>query len=67
MISLDFIISKISESEIYFCFQDGRIDYGEFVAMMKKGDDDTVGRSRTKKGNINFNIADAFGVKDESS
>jgi hypothetical protein len=67
MISLDFIISKISESEICFCFQDGRIDYGEFVAMMKKGDDDQVGRSRTKKGNINFNIADAFGVKEESS
>jgi calcium-dependent protein kinase len=35
--------------------------------MMKKGDrDDMVGRTRTMKGNLNFNIADAFGVKDSS-
>ncbi|KAK7279722.1 hypothetical protein RJT34_24779 [Clitoria ternatea] len=41
---------------------DGRIDYGEFVAMMKKGDADAVGRSVAMKGNLNFNHADAFGV-----
>ncbi|GAU15949.1 hypothetical protein TSUD_41720, partial [Trifolium subterraneum] len=47
--------------------EDGRIDYAEFAAMMKKGDrDDMVGRTRTMKGNLNFNIADAFGVKDSS-
>lgn len=47
-------------------FQDGRIDYSEFAAMMKRGDPN-VGRSRTMKGNLNFNIADAFGMKDPSS
>lgn len=51
---------------LYTFFQDGRIDYGEFVAMMKKGDGDMVGRSRTMKGNLNFSIADAFKVKDSS-
>lgn len=60
-VHLDDMIKEIDQDN------DGRIDYGEFVAMMKKGDDDQVGRSRTKKGNINFNIADAFGVKEESS
>ncbi|KAE9618352.1 hypothetical protein Lal_00047605 [Lupinus albus] len=45
---------------------DGRIDYGEFAAMMKKGDPD-MGRSRTMKGNLNFNIADAFAAKEDSS
>ncbi|OIW06564.1 hypothetical protein TanjilG_03958 [Lupinus angustifolius] len=45
---------------------DGRIDYGEFAAMMKKGDPD-MSRSRTMKGNLNFNIADAFAVKEDSS
>lgn len=33
--------------------------------MMKKGDPN-MGRSRTMKGNLNFNIADAFGMKDSS-
>ncbi|XP_054812409.1 calcium-dependent protein kinase 11 [Prosopis cineraria] len=40
---------------------DGRIDFGEFSAMMKQGDGG-IGRSRTMKGNLNFNMADAFGV-----
>lgn len=50
--------------------QDGRIDYGEFVAMMKQsggGGDEGVGGSRTMKGNLNFNLGDAFDVKDSSS
>lgn len=34
--------------------------------MMKKGDPN-MGRSRTMKGNLNFNIADAFGMKDKDS
>lgn len=46
-------------------FQDGRIDYGEFAAMMRKGDEG-VGRSRTMRSNLTFNIADAFGVKEKS-
>lgn len=47
----------------HFTFQDGRIDYAEFAAMMRKGDGG-VGRSRTMRGNLNFNLADAFGVKE---
>lgn len=48
--------------------QDGCIDYGEFAAMMRKGDggDGGIGRSRTMRGNLKFNLADAFGVKDSS-
>ena len=46
--------------------QDGRIDYEEFAAMMKKGDGGGVGRSRTMRNNLNFNLADAFGIKDKS-
>jgi len=49
-----------------FLFQDGRIDYSEFAAMMKRVDPD-VGRSRTMDGNLNSNIADAFGMKNSSS
>ncbi|PNY01166.1 calcium-dependent protein kinase sk5-like protein, partial [Trifolium pratense] len=60
-VHLDDMIKEIDQDN------DGRIDYAEFVAMMKKGDrDDTVGRTRTMKGNLNFNIAEAFGVKDSS-
>lgn len=33
--------------------------------MMKKGD--AVGRSRTMMKNLNFNIADAFGVEETST
>lgn len=39
---------------------DGRIDYAEFAAMMRKGDGG-IG-SRTMRGNLNFNLADAFGA-----
>jgi calcium-dependent protein kinase len=31
--------------------------------MMRKGDGG-VGRSRTMRSNLNFNLADAFGVKE---
>ncbi|OMO68703.1 hypothetical protein CCACVL1_19864, partial [Corchorus capsularis] len=44
---------------------DGRIDYGEFAAMMRKGDG--VGRSRTMRNSLNFTIVDAFDVKDSAS
>lgn len=43
--------------------QDGRIDYGEFAAMMKAADEG-IGRTRTMRNNLNFNLADALGVKD---
>ncbi|KAK4745053.1 hypothetical protein SAY87_011365 [Trapa incisa] len=45
---------------------DGRIDYGEFAAMMRKGDGG-MGRNRTMRSNLNFNLADAFGGKDPSA
>nr|GMD19143.1 calcium-dependent protein kinase 11-like [Ipomoea batatas]GMD59178.1 calcium-dependent protein kinase 11-like [Ipomoea batatas] len=39
---------------------DGRIDYGEFATMMRKGN---VGiAARSMRGNLNFNLADAFGT-----
>ncbi|CAL5385501.1 unnamed protein product [Camellia sinensis] len=41
--------------------QDGRIDYSEFATMMRKGDGG-IG-SRTMRGNLNFNLADAFEEK----
>lgn len=31
--------------------------------MMRQGDGG-MGRSKTMRGNLNFNLADAFGVKD---
>ncbi|KAL0365816.1 UNVERIFIED_CONTAM: Calcium-dependent protein kinase [Sesamum radiatum] len=37
---------------------DGRIDYGEFAAMMRKGNPALA--SRTQRGNLNFNLADAL-------
>ncbi|XP_009782854.1 calcium-dependent protein kinase 11 [Nicotiana tabacum] len=41
---------------------DGRIDYGEFATMMKKGN--TGLAARTMRGNLNFNLADALGASD---
>ncbi|KAK7302068.1 hypothetical protein RJT34_12947 [Clitoria ternatea] len=55
--------SNLMESEIKSLME--AVDYAEFAAMMKKSDDG-VGRSRTMKGNLNFNIADAFGVNESS-
>ncbi|VFQ71621.1 unnamed protein product [Cuscuta campestris] len=47
--SLDEIIKEIDTDN------DGRIDYGEFATMMRKGN-----RGMSTRGNLNFNIADAF-------
>ncbi|KAI4389389.1 hypothetical protein MLD38_001619 [Melastoma candidum] len=57
---LEDIIKEIDQDN------DGKIDYGEFAAMMRQGDGVEVGRTRTMRGNLNFNLADAFGVKDSS-
>lgn len=43
-----------------FFFQDGRIDYGEFVAMMQKGNAG-IGR-RTMRNSINISMRDAPGA-----
>lgn len=45
-----------------YVWQDGRIDYGEFATMMKKGN--TGFAARTMRGNLNFNLADALGASD---
>ncbi|XP_023537144.1 calcium-dependent protein kinase 11-like [Cucurbita pepo subsp. pepo] len=58
-VHLDEIINEIDQDN------DGRIDYEEFAAMMRKGDGG-VGRSRTMRNNLNLNLADAFGIKDKS-
>ncbi|KAG6388830.1 hypothetical protein SASPL_150266 [Salvia splendens] len=42
---------------------DGRIDYGEFATMMRKGNPGVS--SRTMRGNLKFNLADALQVKQE--
>lgn len=42
------------------CLQDGRIDYGEFVAMMTKGNAG-VGR-RTMRNSLNMSMRDAPGA-----
>lgn len=41
---------------------DGRIDYGEFAIMMKKGN--TGLAARTMRGNLTFDLADALGATD---
>ncbi|KAJ8760437.1 hypothetical protein K2173_015104 [Erythroxylum novogranatense] len=59
-VHLDDMIKEIDQDN------DGRIDYSEFVAMMRKGDGG-VGRSRTMRNNLNFNLADAFGLQCSTS
>ncbi|KAK9271434.1 hypothetical protein L1049_027025 [Liquidambar formosana] len=55
-VHLDEVIREIDQDN------DGRIDYGEFTAMMRKGN---IGLgSRTMRSNLNLNLADALGVKD---
>ncbi|PIN01717.1 Ca2+/calmodulin-dependent protein kinase, EF-Hand protein superfamily [Handroanthus impetiginosus] len=51
-VQLDEIIKEIDIDN------DGRIDYGEFATMMRMGNRG-IG-SRTMRGNLNFNLADAF-------
>lgn len=47
--------------------QDGRIDYNEFVTMMKKGVEGGAGiGSRTMRGNLNFNLAEVLGATDSA-
>ncbi|KAF9661629.1 hypothetical protein SADUNF_Sadunf19G0088700 [Salix dunnii] len=59
-VHLDETIKEIDQDN------DGRIDYGEFAAMMRKGDGG-VGRTRTMRSNLNFNLADALGVENTTS
>ncbi|GMP47784.1 hypothetical protein CsSME_00015367 [Camellia sinensis var. sinensis] len=54
-VQLDEMIEEIDQDN------DGRIDYSEFATMMRKGDGG-IG-SRTMRGNLNFNLADAFEEK----
>lgn len=57
-VKLDEIISEIDMDN------DGRIDYNEFATMMRKGDGG-VG-SRSMRGNLNFNLAEALGATDST-
>ncbi|KAA8538629.1 hypothetical protein F0562_028177 [Nyssa sinensis] len=57
-VHLDEIVKEIDEDN------DGRIDYAEFATMMRKGDAG-IG-NRTMRRNLNFNLADALGGKDNS-
>ncbi|KAI5555422.1 hypothetical protein BDE02_19G079400 [Populus trichocarpa] len=59
-VHLDETIKEIDQDN------DGRIDYGEFAAMMRKGDGG-AGRTRTMRSNLNFNLADALGVENATS
>ncbi|KAL6515653.1 Calcium-dependent protein kinase 4 [Orobanche hederae] len=58
-VKLDEIIKEIDIDN------DGRIDYGEFATMMRKGNPG-VG-SRTMRGNLMFNLADALQGKTTTS
>jgi len=58
-------VLRISELIIFFVWQDGRIDYGEFATMMKKGN--TGLAARTMRGNLTFNLADALGASDSDN
>ncbi|CDP17874.1 unnamed protein product [Coffea canephora] len=53
---LDEMIREIDQDN------DGRIDYGEFATMMRKGNAGLG--SRTMRGNINISLADALGAKE---
>lgn len=46
---------------MYVFVQDGRIDYGEFVAMMQKGNGG-IGR-RTMRSSLNMSTRDSQGAK----
>ncbi|KAL6492820.1 hypothetical protein OROGR_032579 [Orobanche gracilis] len=59
-VKLDEIIKEIDIDN------DGRIDYGEFATMMRKGNPG-VGSRTTLRGNLIFNLADALQGKTTSS
>lgn len=47
---------------LFLLLQDGRIDYNEFATMMRKSDGGAG--SRSMRGNLNFNLAEALGATD---
>ncbi|CAM8989194.1 unnamed protein product [Rhodiola kirilowii] len=57
-VHLDEMIQEIDQDN------DGRIDYAEFSTMMKKGNRGFG--TTTMRGNVNFNMAEAFGIKDDA-
>ncbi|OVA01536.1 Protein kinase domain [Macleaya cordata] len=56
-IHLDDMIREIDQDN------DGQIDYGEFAAMMRRGNSGGIGR-RTMRNNLNFNLGDELRVSD---
>ncbi|KAM7518018.1 hypothetical protein LguiB_016980 [Lonicera macranthoides] len=53
-VHLDEMIKEVDQDN------DGQIDYGEFAAMMRKGNSGGIGRRTMMRSNLN--LADAFGV-----
>ncbi|XP_021603522.1 calcium-dependent protein kinase 11 isoform X2 [Manihot esculenta] len=56
-VQLDEMIKEIDQDN------DARIDYAEFTAMMRKGDDE-IGRMKTIRSSLSLNLADALGVNE---
>ncbi|CAJ1976831.1 unnamed protein product [Sphenostylis stenocarpa] len=56
VLHLDEMIKEIDQDN------DGRINYGEFVTMMRKGGDPCVGRSRNTNGNLKTSLLNGLGV-----
>ncbi|KVH98777.1 Calcium-binding EF-hand [Cynara cardunculus var. scolymus] len=58
-VQLEEMIKEIDQDD------DGRIDYGEFAAMMRKADGEH--ESRTMRRGLKFDVASAFGVDNSSN
>lgn len=56
-----FFVEQFLMRYCFVFFQDGRIDYGEFVAMMQKGNAG-IGR-RTMRNSVNLSMRDGTGVR----
>ncbi|KAI3685218.1 hypothetical protein L6452_34456 [Arctium lappa] len=58
-VQLEEMIKEIDQDD------DGRIDYGEFAAMMRKADGEH--ENRTMRGGLKFDVAGAFGVDNSNN
>ncbi|CAI9260072.1 unnamed protein product [Lactuca saligna] len=58
---LDEMIKEIDQDN------DGRIDYAEFTAMMRKSDDGMRSSRSMKKGSLNFDLAEALGIDNNTN
>lgn len=58
---------KILYIHFMISWQDGRIDYAEFTAMMRKSDDGMRSSRSMKKGSLNFDLAEALGIDNNTN